>query len=110
MKKESKREHFEHFNIAGFSYYEGAMVFNKLSIGTELQLVPEPENPFDKNAVALYLGESKLGFIPRGNNREISKLLNAGYSVFKAVVQMVNPKNRPEEQIMVIVYIEKRTK
>lgn len=30
------REHLAHFNIAGFTYYEGVLAFQKLKIGTEL--------------------------------------------------------------------------
>jgi hypothetical protein len=109
MKNQSTLEHFEHFNIAGFTFYEGAMAFNDLSIGTSLQLVAEPDNRFDKNAVAIYFGDKKLGFIPRTNNREISKVLNAGHNIFKTIVQRINPTAMPEEQVGVIVFIEKKT-
>jgi hypothetical protein len=107
MKRVPNLQHFEHFSIAGFTYNEGAMVFNDLTIGTELQLVAEPENRFDKNAVAIYYGDKKLGFIPRSNNREISKDLNAGYNVFKAIIQRISPTVVPEDQIGVIVFIVK---
>ena len=33
-----KKEHLSHFNIAGFTYYDGALVFQKLHIGTQLTL------------------------------------------------------------------------
>jgi hypothetical protein len=103
---ETKRVHFEHFTIAGLTYYDGVLVFNELQIGTELRLVAEPTNQFDKNAVIIYLGENKLGYIPRANNRAISKMLIAGYNVFKVFIQMVNPHKSPEEQVQVIVFIE----
>ncbi|HDP54591.1 MAG TPA: DNA-binding protein [Bacteroidetes bacterium] len=107
MKRKAKREHFEHFTIAGFTYYDGALAFSKLRVGTRLKLVAEPKNQFDKNAVVLYLKKYKLGYIPRAHNREISKVLNAGYPIFSAYVQMVNPQKNPEEQVQVIVFIEK---
>jgi hypothetical protein len=106
----TKREHFEHFHIAGFAYYEGALVFDKLKIGTKLKLVAEPTNAFDKNAVEIYLDDTKLGYVPRTFNREISKLLNAGYDIFSVYVQMVNPVAKPEEQVMAIVYLERKQK
>jgi hypothetical protein len=37
----SKNLHFAHFDIAGFSYWEGCMVMNQLKIGDEVQLVRE---------------------------------------------------------------------
>lgn len=33
-----KRRHFTNFDIAGFTYWDGALVFQELSIGTELYL------------------------------------------------------------------------
>ena len=31
-------------------------------------LVPEPENPYDSNAVAVYIGNKyKIGYVPKGN-------------------------------------------
>ncbi len=108
MERKSKREHLEHFSIAGFTYYDGVLVFDKLKIGRELRLVPEPSNQFDKNAVAIYLKKSKLGYIPRAQNREISKFLNSGYNPFRAFIQMVDSTKNPEEQVRVIVFIEKK--
>ncbi len=108
MKKQSKREHFAHFNIAGFTYNEGALVFNEIKIGKELNMVTEPENHYDKNAVALYFNDTKLGYIPRSCNRAIGKVLNAGCNIFKAVVQKIDPEAYPEDQVHVIVYIEKK--
>lgn len=104
---ERVREHFANFYIAGFTFYDGAFAFNQLSIGTEVKLVAEPSNKFDKNAVAIYHGNYMLGYIPRSSNREVSKMLNAGYNVFTAVVQGVYPQCNPEEQVRVAVFINR---
>ncbi len=110
MKKQSKREHFAHFHIAGFTYNEGALLFDEIRIGKELQMVTEPDNHYDKYAVALYIKDTKLGYIPRSCNRAVSKVLNAGYDIFKAVVQKVDPEAYPEEQVHVIVFIENKVR
>lgn len=36
-----ERRHFTNFDIAGFTYWEGPMVFKELTIGTELYLKQE---------------------------------------------------------------------
>ena len=41
------REHLAHFDIAGFTYYEGVLAFSELKIGVQLQLKLEEENKFD---------------------------------------------------------------
>ncbi|PZX11795.1 HIRAN domain-containing protein [Breznakibacter xylanolyticus] len=102
-----KRRHFTHFNISGFSYYEGPIVFNDLKIGTELRLVYEPDNKYDPKAVAIYFGDEKLGFVPRSDNNEISKLLEMGHDVFETRVQRIDATQHPENQVGVIVYVKK---
>jgi hypothetical protein len=104
-----EREHFTNFSIAGFTYYDGAIAFNQLKIGQQVKLVVEPTNQFDKNAVAIYLDDNKLGYLPRSCNREVSKVLNAGYSIFSAFIQAVNPEEHPENQVRVIVFINRST-
>ncbi len=99
-----KRRHFQNFDIAGFSYWDGAIVFNELKIGTQLRLEREADNQYDPKAVAIYFGEAKLGFVPRGCNDAISKLCEAGYSdIFDVRINRVSPEEQPEDQIGVIV-------
>ncbi len=102
-----KRKHFINFDIAGFTYWEGALVFNELNIGTVLQLKQEPDNKFDPYAVAIYYGEYKLGFVPRKENLQISKLLEMGYgSIFEILIQRINANEDPENQIGAIIYLK----
>lgn len=105
-----KRRHFTHFNIAGFTYYEGPVVFNELKIGTRLRLLSEPDNKYDPKAIAIYYDDFKLGFVPRAVNDPISKLLEMGYSnIFETVIQSINPAAQPELQVGVIVYLIPKT-
>ena len=60
--------HFSDFHIAGFTYYDGVDVFEKLKIGKELLLKAEPENRYDPEAVAIYYQDKKIGFVPRSEN------------------------------------------
>ena len=102
-----KRRHFNHFNIAGFTYYEGPVVFDQLKIGTQLSLKQEEDNRYDAHAVALYLGDNKLGFVPRTENNAISKLLECGYpDIFEAYIQRIDEREHAENQVHVIVYLK----
>lgn len=103
----TKKRHYIHFDIAGFTYWEGCLVLNELKVGTKLTLVREEDNKFDPYAVAVYLEETKLGFIPRTENHEISKFLELGHTdLFDARVNRISPDQDPENQIGVIVYIK----
>lgn len=102
----TKKRHYLHFDIAGFTYWEGCLVLNELKVGTKLTLVREEDNKFDPYAVAVYLEETKLGFIPRTENHEISKFLELGHTdLFDARVNRISPDQDPENQVGVIVYI-----
>lgn len=103
-----ERRHLTTFNIAGFSYYDGPVVFRDLKIGTKLKLKYEPENKYDPKAVMIKFDGYKLGYVPRGQNSEISKFLEMGYNVFEIRVQRLDPTAYPENQVGVIVYIKKK--
>lgn len=92
--KAMKTRHFINFHIAGFTYYDGAEVFDELKIGTRLTLQAEPTNHFDNHAVAVFYGEYKLGYVPRTHNNALSKLLECGYSdILETVIQRVTPED-----------------
>jgi hypothetical protein len=105
-----KRKHFDHFNIAGFAYYEGAIAFNNLKTGTKLKLKPEKDNRYDENAVAIYYKKQKLGFVPANNNKPIATILNAGYNIFEIRVQQIIHEAHPNRQIHVVAFILEKNK
>lgn len=101
-----KMEHLAHFTIAGLTYYEGAIVFRKLKVGKALELRLDSDNKFDARAVAIYYKDSKLGFVPRGENRIIYKLLTLGMNKhLKTTIQKIDSREHPESQIMVVIHL-----
>ncbi|KAA3597113.1 MAG: hypothetical protein DWQ06_13860 [Calditrichaeota bacterium] len=96
------------FHIAGFSYYQGAFVFGDLKIGSEIELVLDEKNIYDDHAVELRFQDKKIGYIPKGENREIALILKAGYKIFEAVVQQISPDEHPENQVRIGVFVDKR--
>jgi len=88
-------------------------VFNELKIGTQLFFAIEPDNIHDPNAVAIHFYSSnlekntKLGYIPRDKNKEISQFLNCGYNnIFEILINRIVPEEHTEKQISVIVRIK----
>lgn len=97
---------FDSFHIAGFQRYDGAFIFNQLGVGTTLSLVPEFDNPYDPEAIALYFGNTMLGYVPRDRNEVLSQLLYYGHNdVFECCVLQVNPEENPWKQVRVGVYV-----
>lgn len=102
-----QHRHYFISNIAGFSYYEGCIVFSELKIGTELSLVREENNKFDPYAVAVYFKGYKLGFLPRSQNETINKFLEMGHTdLFEVRINRITKKEHPENQVGIIVYIK----
>ncbi|MDR1594270.1 MAG: HIRAN domain-containing protein [Prevotellaceae bacterium] len=104
-----KCKHLLNCDIAGFTYYEGPVVFKQLEVGTAVQLVAEQENRHDPNAIAVYFGKHKLGFIPRNDNKTLSIFFEQGYSdIFVAYINRITPDEYPENQIGIVVYLKEK--
>lgn len=108
----TQRLYFIHFDLAGFSYYDGALVFDQLHIGSQLHLQYERDNPHDEHAVAVYFDSinsecrTKLGYVPSQHNKTIAKLCQMGYAdIFDVRVVRVNAGAHPERQISVTVHL-----
>ena len=67
------------FVISGLPYYDAPLIFDQLKLGSDLTIVPERDNPYDPEALALYSNDHKLGFVPRENNSLWSTLLFYGH-------------------------------
>ncbi len=72
--------------VAGTHHIKDQNVYYKFEVNDMLTLKCE-DNIYDENAVALYFKDDKVGYVPRRQNAEISKILRAGWeNVFVAYV------------------------
>ena len=103
---------YDSFNIAGFQYHDSALVLGKLKVGKKLDLVPEPDNPYDPNAVSIRRKSVHLGYIPRARNATIAQLFRFGHNnVFECRVMKVDKSADPRNQVHVGIYVvDKRKK
>ncbi|MFH6636419.1 HIRAN domain-containing protein [Streptococcus suis] len=99
------------FHLAAFAYYDGLDVIDQLKPGTPVQLVGEPSNPHDSEAVAIFYQSTKLGYIPSDKNSLISRLIYFGHSdILEARIQMSNTENHPDRQFRVVVKLKDNRK
>jgi hypothetical protein len=70
--------------------YRGIKGINprNLKPGALLKLTREPSNPHDPFAVEIHLGEIKLGYVPRSDNKHTSRLLDQGAELECRVVEV----------------------
>jgi len=98
-------------HIAGFTYYDGLDVINDLKLGTQVTLKSEPENPYDHEAVAIYYGDTKLGYVPQAKNSFVSNLLYFGHDgIVEARINSHNPEANTENQFRVVIKIKDNRK
>lgn len=64
--------------VAGFSYYDGERVWERLRAGDKLILKREPSNPYDEKAIEIYWRDKKLGYVPRVDNSVIAQMMDRG--------------------------------
>ena len=57
-----------------------------LNEGDELRIVLEPGNPYDADAIALYKGRSKVGYVPRDMTWMVHNAIDAGLDVTAEVL------------------------
>ena len=74
-------------NVAGVSFRQRDV--KQCEIGDKVKLVREPHNGYDKNAIAIFVGGRKIGFIPKEKNSELASFMDAGGAVEARLLELV---------------------
>jgi len=65
-------------------------IIKTLSIGSNIDLIPEPENPYDPNAVACYYKGRQVGYLMKRDNSQVLEAIKKGTNV-TAKVHTIEP-------------------
>lgn len=69
-------------NIVGSSFYPGATDrIMRLKVGAAVTLRREPDNKYDKNAVAVIIFNMKVGHLSKGFAADMAPLMDSGVPV-----------------------------
>ena len=79
-------------------------VWSSLAVGQQLTRVREPLNEYDPDAVAVYRGKDKLGYVPRAENSVVARMLDRGESV-EAGICSLRVDEDPWERVRFRVYL-----
>jgi len=80
--------------LAGFRHYDGAQVWPDLKVGDRLELVREPRNTYDANAIRVDWRGRTLGYVPRRENAAIARQLDRGTALEARVAGLREHRNR----------------
>lgn len=79
--------------LAGFVYYEGKDVWDRMKRGDLLTLVREPANPHDPNAVRIEWQGRMLGYVPRRDNIDLARQMDHGARVDGRITELARAAN-----------------
>ncbi len=105
--KQYQKYYLLHCFVRGFQYYEGPKMLGKMRVGDMLELVREPENKYDPNAIALHFNKRKIGFIPAEENHLLSKLIDIGAVDVQAEIAHLEPDAATWENVSVALFLLK---
>lgn len=80
--------------LAGFRHYEARENWRHMAVGDRLQLVREPDNPYDANAVRVEWRGVKLGYVPRRDNAAVARQMDRGAALEARVAGLRENRNR----------------
>jgi hypothetical protein len=64
--------------LAGAQYYAVDTLWPRMQVGDALDLVREPHNRHDRNAIRVEWRGHKLGYVPRRENRAVATAMDRG--------------------------------
>lgn len=91
--------------LAGFRYYEGKRLWSELKVGDPLQLVREPDNSYDPNAVRVEWQGHKLGYVPRADNEALERFMDRGSKAEARITRLKKSRN-PWQRMEFEVYLD----
>lgn len=80
--------------LAGFRHYAGGEVLRELKPGDRLELVREPANPYDANAVRVEWRGVTLGYVPRRDNAAVARQMDRGVALAARLAGARQNRNR----------------
>jgi hypothetical protein len=88
--------------LAGSQYYQASEVWLKMQVGDRLELIREPDNRHDRNAIRVEWRGHKLGYVPRAENRSVATALDQGDRLVARISRLTehpNPWRRVEFEV-----------
>lgn len=90
---------------AGLSHHEAKAVWDELKPGDALELVREPANPHDPNAVRVDWQSHVLGYLPRTDSPDIARQLDRGQPLKARIVTLARYRNH-RRKLQMEIYLD----
>lgn len=90
--------------LAGFQYYGAKILWDEMREGDALALIREPDNRHDPFAVRVEWRGTKLGYLPRAENRDVAAEMDKGTPIAGRIGRMADNPN-PWKRLRVDVFV-----
>ena len=90
--------------LAGSQYYAVGQQWLQLRVGDRLELVREPDNRHDPNAIRVEWRGHKLGYVPRRENQAVAAAIDQGDRLLARIARLTehpNPWRRVEFEVFI---------
>ena len=91
--------------LAGFQFHAARGAWPELAVGDALDLVREPDNVHDANAVRVLWRGRLLGYVPRRENAHVAAQLDRGTAVRARITRLVEHRN-PRLRLALEIYVD----
>ena len=102
---ESIRMLVQNSPLAGAQYYALGDFWTEIKVGDALELIREPDNKHDQNAIRVEWRGHKLGYVPRAQNRAVAAAMDLGDKLSPRVSSLSDNKN-PWQRMAFEVFVE----
>ncbi|MDR3395665.1 MAG: HIRAN domain-containing protein [Parasulfuritortus sp.] len=92
--------------LAGFQYHAGRALFPLMQVGDYLQLVREPDNPYDPKAVRVEWRGVMIGYAPRADNVDLARIMDQGAHVEGRIVNLQKVRNPWRRMLFEVVVVD----
>jgi hypothetical protein len=99
---ESVRVLVQNSPLAGSQYYAASEMWLAMKVGDALELIREPDNRHDRNAIRVEWRGHKLGYVPRAENRAVAAAMDPATNWWRAcpvLTEHANPWRRVEFEV-----------
>lgn len=89
--------------VVGLSFKQRYLILDQIQSGDEVTLQPEPENPYDQNAIAVYYQEQKLGYLKAALARHLAQGMKEG-NLYGAYIAQITGLDKENQGVNLFIY------